>query len=252
VKNINKTKTNAGENQACQERNNKMKGITKFVLTLAAATVLALTASSAGADAPLRAESEPVTSTLRGPGGSVITSETPLDTPLWDSRFGNPAVAPDGHQITLGEWLQASADAAAKCVSDGTHVTVHLSGLIPKGVYSIWVLIFNGPFPAASPGKPFPFGNLVGAGALGPNDGSANAFQASASGEGQISAMMPTGLLSDFGPPFLNQKYDLEGCLLDEVLFHLVAVYHFDGQSYGPVPGYQHGAVEQLAIPFEP
>ncbi|MCI0626382.1 MAG: hypothetical protein L0387_32850, partial [Acidobacteria bacterium] len=189
---------------------------------------------------------------VRGPGGSVITPDTPIDTPLWDSRFGLPALAPDGHQVTLGEWLQASARASAKCTSDGTHVTIHMSGLIPKGVYTFWLMIFDGPFPAASETKPFPFGNLVGVGALGPNDGSENGFQASASGEGQLSVMVPPGPLSDFGPPFLNQIYDLEGCLLDEVGFHLVALYHFDGQSYGPVPGYEHGGAEQFAIRFEP
>ena len=182
----------------------------------------------------------------------MITPDTPLDTPLWASRFGLPALAPDGHQVTLGEWLRASGRGSAKCVQQGTQVTIHMSGLIPKGVYTIWVVIFDGPFPAENPGKPFPFGNLVGVGALGPDDGSENTFEASASGEGQISVIMPPGPLSDFGPPFLDQKYDVEGCLLDEFEFHLVGVYHFDGMSYGPVPGYQHGGAEQFGIRFQP
>lgn len=228
-----------------------MKHLVRWIATLTVAALVSAT-SPARAEAPLRAEGEPVTMRVRGPGGTMITADTPFDTPLWDSRFGNPAIAPDGHQVTLGEWLQVSARASARCTSDGTHVTIHMSGLIPKGVYTFWLMIFDGPFPAESESKPFPFGNLVGVGALGPNDGSGSAFQASASGQGQLSVIVPPGPLSDFGPPFLNQIYNLEGCLLDEVGFHFVAVYHFDGQSYGPVPGYEHGATEQFAIGFEP
>jgi hypothetical protein len=189
---------------------------------------------------------------VRGPGGSLITEDSPPDTPLYASRTGLPAVAPDGHHLTAGEWLQASGRASAKCTPDGTHVVMHFSGLIPKGVYTIWLVIFDGPFPAASDTKPFPFGNLVGAGALGDPDGSGNGFQASASGEAQLSVMVPTGLLSWSGPAFLNHYYDVQGCLLDEIAFHMLALYHFDGQEYGPVPGFEHGGAEQIGFIFEP
>lgn len=224
-----------------------------FLPTAAAVAGLTLMTTLANAQAPLRSTGNPITMFVRGPNKSLITAQTPLDTPLWDARFNNPAVAPDGHQLTLGEWTQVEAAGAIKCVQQGSHVTVHASGLVPKGVYTIWVMIFDGPFPAGPNGnKPFPFGNLVGVGALGPNDGSENSFQASESGEGQVTAIMPTGLLSTSGPPFLPAPYDLTGCLLDEYAVMLVGVYHFNGQTYGPEPGYQFGAAEQFGILFTP
>jgi len=229
-----------------------MKSISK--ISLALLTVLALSAVTSRAEAPLRNTGHPVTLFIRGPGGSMITPDSPPSTPLWDSRFGLPALAPDGHQITLEEWLRVQSRAEAKCVRKGTHVVIHLSGLIPNGVYTVWVLVFDGPFPAGPDGAaPFPFGNLVGVGSLGANDGSENSFKASASGEGQISVNMPPGPLSTT-PPWLagTAPYDVGGCLLDEFEFHLVGVYHFDGKSYGPTPGFVHGGSEQFGIQMQP
>ena len=59
----------------------------------------------------------------------------------------------------------------------------YLSGLIPNGVYSIWHVRLD----SAS--------NPIGVGSLGPNDGSQNAFQATADGDGHVSAIMPGGPL---------------------------------------------------------
>jgi hypothetical protein len=221
---------------------------------LALIAAMALSSSTTKADAPLRSTGGPVTLFVRGPGGSAITPASPLSTLLWDARFGKPALAPDGHQLTLGEWTKVQPRATAKCDADGTHVNIHVSGLIPKGVYTVWTLVFNGPFGAGGPPpqKPVPFGNLVGVGALGANDGSQNSFQASASGEGEINVVMPPGVFSSGGPPFLNSHYNLEGCLLDEVEFHFVGVYHFDGKTYGPEPGFQNGGAEQFGVMFKP
>jgi len=58
--------------------------------------------------------------------------------------------------------------------------------------------------------------------------------------------------LSSAGPPFLNNHYLLEGCLLDEVEVQLSGIYHFDGQSHGPDPGFQHGAAEAFKVVFQP
>jgi hypothetical protein len=100
------------------------------------------------------------------------------------------------------------------------------------------------PFPAGpGPVGPFPFGNLVGIGSLGAIDGSENTFQASASGEGQLTVRMaPRPISLTPPPPFLaNRPYVVEGCLLDEVEFQLSAVYQFDGMSHGPSPRFEHG-----------
>src|SRR5687767_4644606 len=217
---------------------------------------IALNTTDLQADAPLRSTGEPVTTFVRGPGASMITPATPLSTLLWDSRFGLPALAPDGHQLTLGEWTAVEPRAHVQCINDGTLVVLHVSGLVPKGVYSVSVLVFNGPFPAGpGPVGPFPFGNIVGMGSLGAMDGSENTFQASASGEGQLTVRMAPGPISlTPPPPFLANRppYVVEGCLLDEVEFHLSAVYHFDSMTYGPSPGFQHGASEQFRVIFRP
>jgi len=193
-------------------------------------------------------------------GGNLVALPSNPDpsTLLWESRFGNPVVAPNGHQVTWGDYSKVEAGASATCVRDGTLVHIHAKNLIPNATYTIWTLAFNGPFPADTnpanpldPNGPAPFGNLVGIGALGLPDGSQNVFHSSSSGEGEITAVMPPGPLST-SPPWLTDHYDVAGCLLNEVEFHLVAVYHFDGMSYGPTPGYQHGAVEQFGVQMKP
>jgi hypothetical protein len=138
-----------------------------ILLGLAVLTAMALNTITLQADAPMRSTGGPLTMFVRGPGGSMITADTPLSTPLWDSRFGLPALAPDGHQLTLGEWTAVEPRAQVQCKNDGTHVVLHVSGLVPKGVYTVSVLVFAGPFPAGpGPVGPFPFGNLVVIGSL--------------------------------------------------------------------------------------
>jgi len=172
-------------------------------------------------------------------------SPTSDDTPLYN-KGGPPGVcdslppilAPDSHQVTLGEWRQASGTSSVKCIQSGTHVVIHLSGLIPKGVYSVDVVTFK------APGFDGTFENVIGVGALGPNDGSQNTFIASASGEGQISVIHPSGPLSLFG--------EVASCLQDEFEFQLVGVYHLDGMSHGPTPGPSCGFVDAFAWDFRP
>jgi hypothetical protein len=227
-----------------------------------AAAALALTVGSARADAPLRGTGGVVTLFLKTMDANhnlvPLPANPPDSTPLWGGHANTTLYAPDGHQLTWGEYKNVQGRAEAKCEADGTHVVIHVSGLVPKGVYTIWVLAFNGPFPAGhnpmnpiSPNGPFPFGNLIGIGSLGANDGSENSFQASADGEGEITAVMPTGPFSTM-PPWLNFHYNLEGCLFDLVEFHLVGVYHSDSMTYGTDPGYVHHAEVQFGIQMVP
>lgn len=230
-------------------------------LTLAAA-VVALPIIAARADAPLRSTGGVVSLFLETMDANhhlvPLPANPPDSTLLWGAHANTVLYAPDGHQLTWGEYKNVQARAEAKCEGDGTHVVMHLSGLVPNGTYTIWVLVLNGPFPAGpnpanplSPNGPFPFGNLVGIGSLGANDGSENSFHASAAGEGEITVVMPPGPLSTM-PPWLNFNYDVAGCLLDEVEFHLVGVYHSDGQTYGPAPGYVHHAEVQFGVQMKP
>jgi hypothetical protein len=174
------------------------------------------------------------TGDIRGPGCSttmnapgMITMSTSDSTPLYNhtSRAGlgvfptcNPILAPDGHQVTWGEFKAAQGSATIKCINTGTHTALHFSGLLPKGTYSAWVFVVN---PNAPP--PFLAGGTLGRTAL-----SENVFTASAAGEGQISRTTPEEALSVFG--------NIGSCFLDSpAQIHLV--YHSDGQTHGMVPG---------------
>jgi hypothetical protein len=154
-------------------------------------------------------------------------------TPIYESREGNPVLAPDGHHVTWGEFSSAEGAIIAKCVPKGTHATVHLSGLIPSGLYSVWNFVFD------SPGSQDNLENRDGFGALGPNDGSRNTFRASASGEGRISGITPPGDLTRAG--------EIGACALtDEFQWYVIGVYHIEGQTYGP----DGTAVEQFGFVF--
>ncbi len=72
-----------------------------------------------------------------------------------------PVLAPDGHQLTLGELSQVRGLATVKCDNRGTGVKIKLSGLIPGGVYTIWLLTFE------QPGFTTDFAHLIGEGIVG-------------------------------------------------------------------------------------
>src|SRR6266852_9740313 len=71
----------------------------------------------------------------------MITPNTPPETLLFNvvaptgSTTCPPVLAPDGHQITLGEFRQADGRVFVKCINTGTLSVVHFSGLIPGGTY---------------------------------------------------------------------------------------------------------------------
>ena len=162
------------------------------------------------------------------PMAGMITPNTPPETLLFNvvAPAGSPTcprvLAPDGHQITLGEFRQADGRVIVKCINTGTLSVVHFSGLIPGGTYTVWQFIFaNG---ASMP--------RTAAGAVGDNGITGeiqNFFTASAAGEGQISLTSPPGPLSAEGT--------LNGCWLDNPLVRLELVYHLDFITHGSRPG---------------
>ncbi|MBI2929480.1 MAG: hypothetical protein HYY24_27770 [Verrucomicrobia bacterium] len=156
----------------------------------------------------------------------VDADGNPLDDPsdlvydLDGACPGEPSalvLKPNGQPLTFGEFTQASGRASAKCTTPGTHVVIKASGLIPMGVYTVWLLTFDGS------------GNFIGEGSLGAPDGSQNAFTASASGRAALSVIQKAGPLSEFG--------EVTNCLFDEGSWLLAIVYHPDGKTYGPTPG---------------
>src|SRR6266571_1464396 len=117
-----------------------MKKISKLILALLAA--LALNVVSTRAAGPVRnANIFPVLDFVVDRGGAPLTPASDPGTKLYNARYCDehpPILAPDGHQLTLGEWLTAKGRASVKCINKGTQVVIEMSGLIPNGVYSIW------------------------------------------------------------------------------------------------------------------
>ncbi|MBX2874813.1 MAG: hypothetical protein KTR30_22000 [Saprospiraceae bacterium] len=158
---------------------------------------------------------------------------------LYETRKQNPLLAPDGHQITWGEFSAVKGQVVAECTDQGTKVTLNLTGLIPNGVYTIWNLSFEAPGfdPTAE------MLGVDGLGAAGKGDGSDNAFTASASGTGSISFTSPGGDLSLFG--------SIGACsLVDNFEWHVAGAYHADGLTYGPIIGPDGTYAEQFGFAF--
>jgi hypothetical protein len=159
---------------------------------------------------------------------------------LYETRKHQPVVTPGGEPVTLQAFEAVHGRVSVACVDGGVRVKLNMEGLIPNGVYSIWIATF-GPqgFDPAAPER-----NRVGLGALGARDGSESFFVASAAGTGTLAATTPAGPLSTFG--------EIGACPLTETgEWHVVGAYHIDGQTHGPEPGPLGTFVEQFAFRFD-
>ena len=223
-------------------------------MTLAGIGLLGTLPSVAAADSPVRKQSDhliliPDSVTVNETGEPIHpTDETDPETGLYDAdEFDDdenrvPLMTPDGERVTWGEYSAVDGSISVKCLRKGTHATIHVDGLIPKGLYTIWVVVF------ADPGFDGTFQNLIGAAPLGRNDGSQNTFRASRSGQGHIAAIDRQDTLTMEGPAH-EPEYTTGECLLtDEFEVHFVGAYHWDDESHGPVVG-PH-VVEQFAFAF--
>jgi hypothetical protein len=246
-----KTKTNSGARHLKTKESNVMDNSNKTgrliglsrktkvgAMVMALAVVAAWGVVSASADKPkskiarnsILITSIPYEDPAYDSHGNLANGSPPLpgNTLIYEDNAGfcghrYPVTAPDGHQLTLAEWQSARGEAHAQCVQGGTLVRLKLSGLVPHGVYSIWVATF------VSPGHTPDFSANIGLGALGNPDGSENHFVASADGTGELSVVHPGGTLSVFGA--------VSDCLLEQYEVVLFPGLHLDGQTHGGSPG---------------
>ena len=173
--------------------------------------------------APLKVDGMQAYLRVRNSAGEMVNSATPGTTLLWTRpgpQSGSSLIkllAPDGHQLTLAEFRMVSGWVDVKCINMGTHAVFHMKGLIPNGVYTLWIFAFR------SPGPP----NLMGAGPFGAPDGSNNSFLADA--EGTASVSIKLGDLAYLG--FSGN------CLSSVFESHIVTAYHPDQQTHGATPG---------------
>jgi hypothetical protein len=211
----------------------------KWVSSLAAVLVVMLLAPAvAHAAEPLRGEVSTIfTSIIKDVNGNAITFTTDPSTLLYTAALGTPLLAPDGHHITWGEWFQAGLSTesvtSVKCVSQGTHVTVEATDLIPNALYTVWI------FTVATPTSPLSAGRLPNALGQGKNH-----FTTDETGAGTFNAIAPGGPLSING--------QIPNCLLDNPIFVIQLAYHSDGQLYGPVPGPAGVTLDHINFVFRP
>lgn len=173
-------------------------------------------------------------------GGNTPTDpSTPLYKKNTDPPF--PVLAPDGHHVTLEEFLKADGEGTITRTPQGTELRMELTGLIANGVYSGWGFHFTDPpfnfdeFPN--------FGASANKGATGVNDGSTGRFDADDNGDATYVVMLPPGPLSQAGEA---PAYALDGFSS----FAVGGVYHIDGETHGPVPAPNH--IGAFSIGFVP
>ena len=184
--------------------------------------------------------------TVDADGNTVVPIAADPATLLYYRRTGLPVLGPDEHHITAGEFAAPEGIAAVKCLGPGTQVRLHFSGLIPNALYRIWILTFKEPGFDRSLSNPFV--NIIGEGALGPNDRSRNTFRASANGKGTIVRFIPEGEFSEFG--------FAEDCQITDIFeWHIVGAFQQPGQPHGPDVGppafFSFSAVEQFVFVFK-
>ena len=158
-------------------------------------------------------------------------------TLLWNNRGHTPIMAPDGHQVTLAEFISVAGKGKVVYTSRGADITIELRGLIPNGLYSMWILVFK------RPGFHGNFDNLIGNGALAlTTSWGNNTFTAFPSGTASLSATIHAQTLSVFG--------SVGNCLCSEYEIHLMGDYHSNNLIRNGTAGDPGFWITQFFFPF--
>lgn len=148
-------------------------------------------------------------------------------------------------QLTWNEFSDIEGRIELKCLEKGTHVSMHLRGLVPHALYTAWVVAFDpGGFDGSTRDIERATRNIVGWAPLGETDGSENAFRPSSSGEAQITAIDEPGPWPN-GPASETDRKS-KRCLLEEFEVHFVGGYHLDDENQGS--RFRPNGVEQFAF----
>jgi hypothetical protein len=153
-----------------------------------------------------------------------------------------PVLAPDGHQVTWGEFKKANGTAKMTCVEGGTNLSVTFKDLIPQGTYTAWLVLFEAPGFLAKG-----FEALTGFSPAGPADGSQSVFKADASGNASLTVLTPSAMAAN---AVKTPAPTIPGCLLDAYEVHIVGLYHIDGKTCGSNPCEEKTGAEHIAWMF--
>ena len=176
-----------------------------------------------------------------------VNGMTPTDpnTLIWRNYDPREMItAPDGRQLTLSEFRATNGEVRLESKTDGTEVSMQLTGLIPNGTYTAWGFYFGDPaYNSEMPN----FGMRAGGGSIGNNLGTQNLITVDGDGNGTFLLTHPAGPVSLGSPPLEAPLYALDGTYAN---FVVVGAYHYDNLTYGPTPGPGHAA--QFAAVFVP
>lgn len=156
---------------------------------------------------------------VRNAAGNVPTSASELiyAVNVSTDQALVPILDANGDHVSLGEWDNAEGVVEIYCDGETTYADFNFSGLLPNGVYTIWVGTLNGNQP-------------TGTGAMGSSSGTDNVLDVDGSGNASISIVMDAGSLSVFG--------SISSCVLtSQNTVVLILDYHIDGNTYGSSPG---------------
>ncbi len=152
-----------------------------------------------------------------------------------------PIYAPDGHQLTFSEWKEAEGTARFRCNGRATYYEMEFSGLIPNGVYTVWISPLVSRKTVQSVWTPST--DMLGLGALGGSGGLKNIVTADELGIATLTGDMGNGALSNFG--------ELVSCALTSSKgLALILDYHIDGNTYGDTAGPDHTEVGHMIFLF--
>lgn len=152
-----------------------------------------------------------------------------------------PIMAPDGHHVTLAEWQMATGEITASCSNGVSRYHGSFTGLIPDGVYTVWLHVLA---EHKEPHEPVSrFTDLLGSGPAGPSDGSQTTVRAAADGSGSFSSSRAAGDMSMGGQHPECSVSEAEGLLF-------VLNYHIDGKTHGPFPGPDEDDAGHLHVYF--
>ncbi len=152
-----------------------------------------------------------------------------------------PIYAPDGHQLTFSEWKEAEGTARFRCNGRATFYEMEFSGLIPNGVYTVWVSPLLSQKTVQSVWTPDT--DMLGLGALGGSGGLKNIVLADEMGNAVLTGDMGSGPLSNFG--------EIASCVLTSARgLAMIVDYHIDGNTYGDTAGPDHTEVGHMIFLF--
>lgn len=140
-----------------------------------------------------------------GTGPQAISHVAGVAPAAKNAPATTPLLAADGSplKITLGEWEKAAGTAVFTCSGGQERAVSHLSGLVPGGSYSLFVVHLD----VTGPGRFTPWGD---------RQGTTNNFTADPSGSAS-----PTDTV--------------QGCLSNRAA--AVVIWHSDGTPHGATPG---------------